>query len=170
MTTTTSKLAVYPGSFDPITNGHLDILSRALRMFDSVVVAVADNVRKKPMFSAAERCAQIREAAGPDPRIEVDTFSGLLVAYAHRRGASFVVRGLRALADFEYEFQLNHMNHRLAPGVETIFLMTAEEHFYISSSLIKEVAQFGGDISSMVPPGVAQALTARLRAAPPRDP
>jgi pantetheine-phosphate adenylyltransferase len=158
-------LAVYPGSFDPITNGHIDILLRSLRLFDQVVVALADNVRKKPLFSVEERRAQILEAVGHTPRVEVDAFSGLLVNYVQRRGARFVVRGLRALADFEYEFQLAHMNHRLAPEVETLFLMTDEQHFYVSSSLVKEVAQFGGDISSMVPPTVAQALKQRLGAA-----
>jgi pantetheine-phosphate adenylyltransferase len=155
-------LAVYPGSFDPITNGHIDILQRSLRLFDQVIVALADNVRKKTLFSVEERRAQIMEAVGHTPRVEVDAFSGLLVNYVQRRGARFVVRGLRAIADFEYEFQLAHMNHRLAPEVETIFLMTDEQHFYVSSSLVKEVAQFGGDVSSMVPPAVAAALHQRL--------
>lgn len=158
-------LAVYPGSFDPITNGHIDILLRSLRLFDQVIVALAENVRKKTLFSVEERRAQIMEAVGHTPRVEVDAFSGLLVNYVERRGARFVVRGLRALADFEYEFQLAHMNHRLAPEVETIFLMTDEQHFYVSSSLVKEVAQFGGDVSSMVPATVAAALKKRL--APP---
>lgn len=155
-------LAVYPGSFDPITNGHIDILQRSLRLFDQVIVALAENVRKKTLFSVEERRAQIMEAVGHTPRVEVDAFSGLLVNYVQRRGARFVVRGLRAIADFEYEFQLAHMNHRLAPEVETIFLMTDEQHFYVSSSLVKEVAQFGGDVSTMVPPAVAVALRQRL--------
>lgn len=161
------RLAVYPGSFDPITNGHLDILQRSLKLFDRVIVAVADNVRKKPLFTIEERRAQILAAATAccaeaAQRIEVDVLSGLLIHYVERRGAQCVVRGLRATADFEFEFQLASMNHRLAPTVETVFLMTAEEHFYISSSLIKEVAQFGGDVSSMVPSGVAEALRRRF--------
>lgn len=164
----TSRLAVYPGSFDPITNGHLDILQRSMRLFDHVVIALADNVRKKPLFSVEERRAQILGAvadafpAQDARRIEVDAFTGLLIHYVEKRGAHCVVRGLRAVADFEFEFQLAHMNHRLAPTVETVFLMTAEEHFYVSSSLIKEVAQFGGDVSSMVPKTVCAALKNRL--------
>jgi pantetheine-phosphate adenylyltransferase len=156
------RIAVYPGSFDPITNGHLDILSRSLRLFDKVIVALADNVRKKPLFTVEERRDQILAAVGHDPRVEVDAFSGLLVSYVKGRGAGCVVRGLRAIADFEYEFQLAHMNHQLAPDIETLFLMTDQQHFYVSSSLVKEVAQFGGEVSAMVPPGVATALRSRL--------
>ena len=152
------SLAVYPGTFDPITNGHVDILRRSLKIFDRVVVALADNVRKSPLFSLGERQAFITEALGGDPRLEVDAFRGLLADYCRKRGASVVVRGLRALADFEYEFQLAHMNRHLAPDVETMFLMTGEESFYVSSSLVKEVALMGGDVSRMVPPGVAAAL------------
>ena len=154
----TPRTAIYPGSFDPITNGHVDILHRALTIFDRVVVAIAENVRKAPLFSVDARKQQILEAVGNDPRVEVDAFEGLLVEYVERRGAQVVVRGLRALADFEYEFQLAHMNRRLAPDVETLFLMTGEESFYVSSSLVKEVALMGGDVSRMVPPGVAAAL------------
>ena len=155
-------LAVYPGSFDPITNGHIDILQRSLRLFDQVIVALADNVRKKPLFSVEERREQILQAVNHDPRVDVDAFSGLLVSYVKDRGARFVVRGLRALADFEYEFQFAHMNHRLAPDVDTIFLMTAAQYFYVSSSLVKEVAQFGGDVDWMVPNGLSTVLRERL--------
>ena len=155
------SLAVYPGTFDPITNGHVDILRRSLKIFDRVVVALADNVRKTPLFSLEERRAMITEALGGDPRIEVDAFQGLLAEYCQRRGATVVIRGLRALADFEYEFQLAHMNRHLAPDVETMFLMTGEESFYVTSSLVKEVALMGGDVSRMVPPGVAAALTVK---------
>jgi pantetheine-phosphate adenylyltransferase len=156
------RLAIYPGTFDPITNGHLDILRRSLRLFDRVIVALAENIRKAPLFSLEERRRLILAAIEHDPRVEVDAFSGLLVDYAKRRGALFVVRGLRALGDFEYEFQLAHMNRHLSPEVETVFMMTAEETFYVSSSLVKEVCQFGGDISRLVPPGVAEELQARL--------
>lgn len=152
------SLAVYPGTFDPITNGHVDILRRSLKIFDRVVVALAENVRKTPLFSLAERRTMITEALGGEPRLEVDAFQGLLADYCRKRGAAVVIRGLRALADFEYEFQSAHMNRRLAPDVETMFLMTGEESFYVSSSLVKEVALMGGDVSRMVPPGVAAAL------------
>ena len=155
------SLAVYPGTFDPITNGHVDILRRSLKIFDRVVVALADNVRKSPLFSLGERRTFITEALGGDPRLEVDAFKGLLADYCRKRGATVVVRGLRALADFEYEFQLAHMNRHLAPDVETMFLMTGEESFYVSSSLVKEVALMGGDVSRMVPPGVAAALSVK---------
>jgi pantetheine-phosphate adenylyltransferase len=150
----------------------MDILERSLRLFDRVIIALADNVRKKPLFSTAERRSQILAAvaaafsASVAERIEVDVLSGLLIHYVQRRSAQCVVRGLRAIADFEFEFQLAHMNHRLAPTIETVFLMTAEEHFYVSSSLIKEVAQFGGDVSSMVPPVVAEALRRRFTSLP----
>jgi pantetheine-phosphate adenylyltransferase len=151
-------LAVYPGTFDPITNGHVDILRRSLRIFDRVVVALAENVRKAPLFSLEQRRALIADALGGDSRLEVDAFQGLLADYCRRRGAQVVIRGLRALADFEYEFQLAHMNRRLAPDVDTLFLMTGEESFYVSSSLVKEVALMGGDVSGLVPAGVAAAL------------
>jgi len=157
------SLAVYPGTFDPITNGHVDILRRSLKIFDRVVVALADNVRKTPLFSLEERRAMITEALGRDARVEVDAFQGLLAEYCQRRGATVVIRGLRALADFEYEFQLTHMNRRLAPDVETLFLMTGEESFYVSSSLVKEVGLMGGDVSRMVPASVAAALTQKRK-------
>jgi pantetheine-phosphate adenylyltransferase len=151
-------LAVYPGTFDPITNGHADIVRRSLGIFDRVVVALAENVRKVPLFSIDERKQMILEALDRDGRVEVDAFTGLLVDYCKRRGATVVIRGLRALADFEYEFQLAHMNRHLAPEVETMFLMTSEESFYVSSTLVKEVALMGGDVSRMVPPAVVAAL------------
>jgi pantetheine-phosphate adenylyltransferase len=151
-------LAVYPGTFDPITNGHVDILRRSLKIFDRVVVALAENVRKAPLFTIDERRKLIKDALGQDARLEVDAFQGLLADYCRRRGANVVIRGLRALADFEYEFQSAHMNRRLAPDVETLFLMTGEESFYVSSSLVKEVALMGGDVSGLVPAGVAAAL------------
>ena len=157
------SLAVYPGTFDPITNGHVDILRRSLKIFDRVVVALADNIRKYPLFSLAERQSFIIGSLDGDPRLEVDAFQGLLAEYCRKRGATVVIRGLRALADFEYEFQLAHMNRHLAPDVETLFLMTGEESFYVSSSLVKEVALMGGDVSRMVPPNVAAALAEKRK-------
>jgi pantetheine-phosphate adenylyltransferase len=151
-------IAVYPGSFDPITKGHVDILRRALGLFDKVIVALAENVRKQALFTLAERAEMIRESVDGDGRVEIDSFEGLLVDYARRRGARAVIRGLRAIADFEYEFQFAHMNRHLAPDVETVFLMTSEESFYVSSSLVKEVAAMGGDITRLVPAAVVAAL------------
>ena len=156
-------LAVYPGTFDPLTNGHVDILRRSLKIFDRVVVALAENVRKAPLFTIDERRKLIGDALAEDKRLEIDAFQGLLADYCRRRGASVVIRGLRALADFEYEFQSAHMNRRLAPDVETLFLMTGEESFYVSSSLVKEVALMGGDVSGLVPAGVAAALAAKRK-------
>jgi pantetheine-phosphate adenylyltransferase len=161
-----TKIAIYPGSFDPITNGHVDIVQRSLEMFDKVIVAIANNVRKSSLFDVDERRAHILSAVGSNARVEVDAFEGLLVEYVKKRGARTVVRGLRALADFEYEFQLAHMNRRLGQGMETMFLMTSEKDFYVSSSLVKEVAQFGGDVTGLVPPMVQQALVAKFRRTP----
>jgi pantetheine-phosphate adenylyltransferase len=155
------RVAIYPGTFDPITNGHVDIVRRAAALFDRVVVALAVNVRKAPMFSLDERRAMI-QASVDDPRIEVDSFAGLLVDYARKRQARAVIRGLRAIADFEYEFQFAHMNRHLAPDVETIFLMTSEESFYVSSSLVKEVAAMGGDVTRIVPAPVVEAFKRKL--------
>jgi pantetheine-phosphate adenylyltransferase len=157
------KTAIYPGSFDPITNGHVDIIQRAMEIVDHVVVAIAENVRKAPLFTVAERKQHILEAVQGNPRVEVDAFEGLLVSYVERRGARLVVRGLRALSDFEYEFQLAHMNRRLGHGMDTLFLMTSDKDFYVSSSLVKEVAQFGGDVNGLVPPTVARALAEKFR-------
>jgi len=156
-------LAIYPGTFDPITNGHADIVRRTLGFFDQVVVALAENVRKAPLFTIDERRAMILDALGRDARVEVDAFSGLLVDYCKRRGARAVIRGLRALADFEYEFQFAHMNRRLAPGVDTVFFMTDERNHYVSSSLVKEVASLGGDVTGLVPAAVVTALRAKYR-------
>lgn len=159
-----SKIAIYPGSFDPITNGHLDVVQRAKAIFDKVVVAIAHNVNKKGLFTPEERTDLITSVLGDDPKVEVDLFSGLLVDYVSKRGAGVIVRGLRAVADFEYEFQLALMNRRLAPDVDTVFLMTDERSFYISSSLVREVAQHGGDVSDFVPAQVKRALEAKLAA------
>jgi pantetheine-phosphate adenylyltransferase len=156
-------VAVYPGTFDPITNGHVDIVRRALNLFDKVIVAVAENVRKGPLFTIEERETMIRACVGDDPRVEVSHFDGLVVDYARLRGAKVLIRGLRAIADFEYEFQFAHMNRHLAGDVETTFLMTSEESFYVSSSLVKEVAGMGGDITRIVPPPVVEALKRKYK-------
>ena len=157
--TKSDSVAVYPGTFDPITNGHLDILERALVLFGRVIVTIAPNIRKNPLFTTDERMRFIADALPQHAgRLEFAVFEGLLVDFCRSRGATVIVRGLRALADFEYEFQFAHMNRRLAPGIDTMFLMTAEEHFYVSSSLVKEVAGFGGDVAGLVPASVQRAL------------
>ena len=156
--TSISRLAVYPGSFDPITNGHIDIIRRGLRLFDRVVVAVLRNETKAPLYSAAERVQIIREVFGSRPGLEVDTFDGLLVEYAASRGAAAIVKGLRSVADYEYESQMALMNRRLQPGIETLFLMPAEPYAYTSSRLIKEVCRLGGDVHGLVPPLVEARL------------
>jgi pantetheine-phosphate adenylyltransferase len=156
-------IAIYPGTFDPITNGHWDIMRRARRLFDHVVVGLAVNVNKRPLFPLAERMRMIREAVGDDTGVEVDAFEGLLVDYARSRGARFLIRGLRAVADFEYEFQFAHMNRQLAPDIETIFLPTNEESFYVSSSLVREVAAMGGDVSRLVPASTLKALKKKFK-------
>ena len=155
-------IAIYPGSFDPITNGHLDVIHRAVSIFDKVVVAITQNISKSGLFTPEERAELISSVLPQEPRVEVDIFSGLLVEYARERGAQIVVRGLRAVADFEYEFQLALMNRRLVPELDTVFLMTDERSFYISSSLVKEVAAYGGDVSGFVPDLVRQALVKKL--------
>jgi pantetheine-phosphate adenylyltransferase len=156
--------ALYPGSFDPVTLGHLDVIERAATVFERVIVAVLVNPRKSPLLPERERIAAIREAVESElpkspGRVEVESFDGLTVDFARRVGASFIVRGLRAVSDFESELQMAHMNRRLAPGVDTIFFMTSLEHSYLSSSLVKEIAQFGGDVSGMVPASVVRRLT-----------
>jgi pantetheine-phosphate adenylyltransferase len=153
--------ALYPGSFDPLTLGHLDLIERAARLFDGVVVAVLQNPSKTPAFSLEQRLSQIRTATAHLPGVAVDSFDGLTVEFAGRCGAGVILRGLRALSDFEFELQIAHTNHSLAPAVETLFLATAVQHSFLSSSVVKEVARFGGDVSHLVPPGVALDL-ARL--------
>lgn len=151
--------AVYPGTFDPITNGHIDIIKRALGLFDRVIIAIAINAQKKPLFSLEERIGMIRQCFEPEnKRVEIDTTSGLIVDYAEQKGACAIVRGLRAVSDFDYEFQLALMNRKLARKVDTIFLMTGFRWIYISSSIIKDAAKHNGDISGLVPPHVQKAL------------
>ena len=159
------RLAIYPGSFDPLTNGHLSLIQRGLKIFDGLVVAVANNVAKQPLFSLEERKALIRDAVGNDPRVEVDHFESLLVDYAKRRGIHTVLRGLRAVSDFEYEFQLATMNTKLDPDFESVFVMTGQAWFYVTGSLVREVASYGGDVTGLVPPNVAAGLRRKF---PPR--
>ena len=156
-----SRLAVYPGSFDPLTNGHVDIIERGSRIFDSIIVAVLGTKEKTPLFSVDERVTIIRDVFKKTANVEVDTFDGLLVEYARRKKASVLVRGLRAVSDFEYEFQMALMNRHLAPGLETVFMMPAEQYTYISSRLIKEVFMLGGPIEGLVPPVVEERLRAK---------
>ncbi|MCK5688946.1 pantetheine-phosphate adenylyltransferase [Myxococcota bacterium] len=152
------KTAIYPGSFDPITYGHINIIERGLAMCDNLIVAVARNISKTSLFTVEERMQMVRDSVGNDPRIEVDSFDGLLVHYARQKQSRVILRGLRAISDFEYEFQMAHMNHRLEPDTETVFIMTSQDHFYVSSSLVREVAQFGGDISGLVPDHVEKRI------------
>jgi pantetheine-phosphate adenylyltransferase len=154
-----SLIAVYPGSFDPITNGHLDVIQRAATMFDRVIVAVAHNPEKSPLFTPDERVQLVRNAVRPFKNVDVDEFDGLLVDYAKRKGASVLVRGLRAVSDFEFEFQMALMNRKLNPRIETIFLMPKDEYTFISSRLVKEIAQLGGDVSKFVPVEVKEAMS-----------
>src|SRR5690606_36412508 len=154
---------IYPGTFDPITYGHLDVLSRAAKLFDRVTVAIAENAGKTPLFSAADRLAMVRPNVADLPNVSVTSFNGLLVDFAVAQEATAMIRGLRALSDFEFEFNMALMNRHLEPRIETIFVMPNEQFSYTSSSLVKQVAQFGGDITHFVPPNVGEALTFAFR-------
>ncbi len=157
------SVAVYPGSFDPITYGHLDIIDRGLRIFDRVIIAVARNSTKNSLFSIEERVELIREVLADNGRATVDTFDGLLVEYVRSQNASVIIRGLRAISDFEYEFQIAQMNRSIASDVETLFMMTSVPFGYLSSSIVKEVGSLNGPIDGFVPPAVKAALTTKYR-------
>ena len=167
------RIAIYPGSFDPVTNGHLDIVERGLKLFDKVIVAILQNPKKQFLFPLEERLEMLKISMQDFPNVEADAFDGLLVDYAERRGAAAVLRGLRALSDFEFEFQMALMNRRLNREIQTVFLMTGMRWIYTSSSIIKEAAMFGGDVEGMVPPLVLARLKAKfplLAQAPERRP
>jgi pantetheine-phosphate adenylyltransferase len=157
------RRAIYAGSFDPVTNGHLDVLSRAAKVFDEVIFAIAHNSEKTGLFPQAERVALLKEASAHLSNVRVDCFQGLLVDFARAQGAVALIRGLRAVSDFEFEFQMALMNRRLTPELETLFLMPREDYSYVSSRLVKEVATLGGDVSALVPPCVARALAKKLK-------
>lgn len=162
---TNDTVAIYPGSFDPITNGHVDLVKRTLRVFDKIIVAIATNPDKdRCLFSVEERLRMIDEVfAGLQGRVQADSFQGLLVDYAERKNSQVVIRGLRAVSDFEYEFQMAMMNHRLKPQLETLFMMTGESEFYTSSRLVKEVVSLGGDVSGLVPDNVLKRLKEKFK-------
>ncbi|MBW1992165.1 MAG: pantetheine-phosphate adenylyltransferase [Deltaproteobacteria bacterium] len=161
-----ARLAIYPGTFDPITNGHLDLVRRGLRIFDHIIVAVAESSGKNPLFTVEERLEMIRIALEDTPNVTIETFSGLLVDYVRSRNAQVVLRGLRAVTDFEYEFQMAMMNRRMEPGIETVFLMTGLRWVFLSSRIIKEAAVHGGNIEGLVPEFVHQKLKEKFGLAP----
>ncbi len=157
------RTAIYPGSFDPLTNGHLDVVQRAAKLFDRVIVAVAKNESKHALFSQAERVTLVKKAVAGLPNVETDSFDGLLVEYVASKNARAVVRGLRAVSDFEFEFQLALMNRKLDENIETIFMMPKDTYTFLSSRIVKEIARLGGDISQFVPPNVQAALVKKLK-------
>ena len=160
---TEMRTAIYPGSFDPLTNGHLDVIQRAAKLFDRVIVAVADNDSKHPLFTMSERLTLVKTAVKALPRVEADSFDGLLMDYAERRNAQAVLRGLRAVSDFEFEFQLALMNRKLNERIEAIFMMPKDTYTFLSSRIVKEIARLGGDVSSFVPAHVETALKKKLK-------
>ena len=157
------RTAIYPGSFDPLTNGHLDVVQRAAKLFDRVIVAVAKNESKHPLFTLAERVTLVQKAVAKLPNVQADSFSGLLVEYVVERKAQAIVRGLRAVSDFEFEFQLALMNRKLDESIETIFMMPKDTYTFLSSGIVKEIARLGGDVRSFVPPNVQLALKKKLK-------
>ncbi len=166
MTTPRARVAVYPGSFDPLTNGHVDIILRGARLFDRIIVAILRNAEKSPLFTAEERVTTAREVFAEYPNVEAESFDGLLVDYAHQKQATAIVRGLRAVSDFEYELQMALMNRRLGPEIETVFMMPAEQYTYVSSRLVKEVFELGGPVTGLVPEIVEYRLRDKRARAP----
>ena len=160
-----NRIAVYPGTFDPITYGHMDVIRRGANLFDKVIVLVARNSTKTPLFSGAERVAMIKEAFRNNPRIAVDVFDGLLVNYARRKKATAIIRGLRAVSDFEYEFQMALTNRKMDGTLDTVFLVPDERYTYLNSTIVREIARHGGNVSDFVPPSVRKYLTAKLKPA-----
>lgn len=157
------KIAIYPGTFDPITNGHLDLVRRGIRIFDEIIIAVAPNPKKQPLFTIEERLRMIKESVLDLYNVKVEAFNGLLVDYVNSKGAVAIIRGLRAVSDFEYELQIALMNRRLNPEVETVFMMPSEEYSFLTSSLVKEVSSFGGSVKGLVPDVVEKALQERFK-------
>jgi pantetheine-phosphate adenylyltransferase len=159
-----TSIAIYPGSFDPVTNGHLDLIERAEQMFDLLIVAVLKNVEKQPLFSVNERVEMLREVTKHWSGVEVDVFEGLLVEYARKRHAGVILRGIRAISDYEYELQMALMNRKLEPRLETVFMLPGESYSYLSAKLVREIAQLGGPLTGLVPPLVEQKIRAKLAA------
>ncbi|HEY2457090.1 MAG TPA: pantetheine-phosphate adenylyltransferase [Candidatus Acidoferrum sp.] len=157
-----TSIAIYPGSFDPVTNGHLDLIERGEKMFDKLIVAVLKNVDKEPLFSVPERVDMLREVTKQWDAVEVDVFQGLLVDYARRRGAAVILRGIRAVSDYEYELQMALMNRKLEPRLETVFMLPGEPYSYLSAKLVREIAHLGGPLAGLVPPAVEQRLRAKV--------
>jgi pantetheine-phosphate adenylyltransferase len=157
-----TSIAIYPGSFDPVTNGHLDLIERGEKMFDRVIVAVLKNAEKEPLFSVPERIEMLRESTKRWPSVEVDIFQGLLVDYARKKGAGVILRGIRAISDYEYELQMALMNRKLEPRLETVFMLPGESYSYLSSKLVREIARLGGALTGLVPPAVEARLLEKL--------
>jgi pantetheine-phosphate adenylyltransferase len=157
------RVAIYPGSFDPLTNGHLDLIKRSLKLFDELIVGVLENPSKKALFTAAERVAMAGQVVKPLKRVRVESFDGLLVACTRRLGNPTVIRGLRMISDFEYEFQMAQMNRKMQPGYEVVFMMPDERYSYLSSSLVRQIATLGGDVGPLVPPVVARHIRAKVK-------
>ena len=157
-----TSIAIYPGSFDPVTNGHLDLIERVEKMFDHLIVAVLKNAEKEPMFSVAERVEMLREVTRQWDSVEIDVFQGLLVDYARKRGAAVILRGIRAISDYEYELQMALMNRKLEPRLETVFMLPGEPYSYLSAKLVREIASFGGPLTGLVPPIIEQRLRAKV--------
>jgi pantetheine-phosphate adenylyltransferase len=157
-----TSIAIYPGSFDPVTNGHLDLIERGEKMFDKLIVAVLKNVEKVPLFSVGERVEMLREVTKQWDSVEIDVFEGLLVDYARKRGAAVILRGIRAISDYEFELQMALMNRKLEPRLETVFMLPGESYSYLSSKLVREIAHLGGPTTGLVPPSVEQRLRAKV--------